>query len=244
MPLDPKIAEHIQEHHRDIQAGGARAAVFGVSDGLVTNVSLILGMAGANATPGIVRLAGIAGLIAGAVSMGAGEFISMRAQKELFERELDLEAIEHERHPEEEQDELSQIYESRGMDHDLATRLAAEMSRNPDLALETHAREELGVDPNSLGNPVEATIASFFGFSLGAFLPLIPWLLAKGHAVRTLSTESVVIGILASLSIGALLAYFTGRSYARSALRSLAISTLAAGVTFGVGKLVGAGPVG
>ncbi len=243
MALSTATAEHLQEHHRNIQGGGARAAVFGISDGLVTNVSLILGMAGANSTPAVIRLAGIAGLIAGAFSMGAGEYVSMRAQKELFERELELERIEQERHPQQETEELAEIYESRGVEPETARRLAEEMSRTPELMLETHAREELGVDPTELGSPIQATISSFCAFSIGAFLPLIPWLFVSSGSIHKATVVSVIIGAIAALSVGSVLARFTGRSVVWSASRQLLIAVVAAGVTYGVGALVGAGPV-
>src|SRR5690348_1016432 len=161
-----------EHHHRDIQGGAARAAVFGVSDGLTSNVSLILGIAGANPTSGFVRLAGLAGLVAGSFSMAAGEYLSMKAQTELFEAELDLERREIDRRPESERRELAAIYRSRGVDRDTAEKLATEMHRDPDLALETHAREELGINPDSLGSPVQAAVSSFLSFAVGALVPL------------------------------------------------------------------------
>src|SRR5205807_6500123 len=142
-----------RSHHRDIQGGAARAAVFGVSDGLVTNVSLILGMAGANRGSAVVLLAGLAGLIAGSISMASGEYVSMRAQRELWERELEMERRELGRRPHVEEVELSLIYQSRGIDPDLAGQMASEMMRDPELALQTHARKELGIDPDALGEP-------------------------------------------------------------------------------------------
>src|SRR3954470_15513753 len=166
---------HVEHQHRDVQRGSARAAVFGVSDGLVSNVSLILGVAGANPAPGVVRLAGMAGLIAGAVSMAAGEYVSMRAQTELFERELEVERRELRRNPKAETAELSRIYESRGVRPTRARAMAEEMMRDEDLALETHAREELGIDPGSLGSPWSAAFSSFVAFTLGAIIPLLPW---------------------------------------------------------------------
>ena len=173
-------------NHRNLHGGGARAAVFGVSDGLVSNVALILGMAGAHASAGAVRLAGIAGLIAGSFSMAAGEYISMRAQSELMERELDVErqAIRHD--PEDERRELAGIYRSRGLDPDMAEELSVKMMRDPELALETHAREELGINPEETGNPLQAAGSSFVMFAIGAFIPLLPWLHHlgnDGHAV-------------------------------------------------------------
>ena len=235
VPSSPEVVEH---HHRDIQAGAARAAVFGISDGLVSNVSLVLGVAGASPAPGIVRLAGLAGLIGGAFSMAAGEYLSMRAQSELLEAELDMERIEIQRRPENERRELAAIYRSRGVEDAVADELATHMMRDPDLALETHAREELGIDPNELGSPAQASVSSFLAFAFGALLPLLPWFVTKGAAATVFS---VVIGALSAVGIGLALAAFTGRSPARSAVRQLAIAAAAAGVTFAVGNLVGIG---
>ena len=227
-------AEH---HHRDISGGTARAAVFGVSDGLVSNVSLVLGVAaGSHYAQGPVRLAGLAGLVAGAVSMAIGEYISMTAQAELFERELELERRELHRRPETERRELAHIYRSRGVDPATADQLASEMMRNPDLALETHAREELGIDPNALGAPLGAALSSFVSFALGAFAPLVPWFFGGG---RSYVVASVVLGAVAAVLVGAALARFTGRSIIRSASRQLIISAVAASVTYGIGAAVG-----
>jgi VIT1/CCC1 family predicted Fe2+/Mn2+ transporter len=227
-----------ERHHRTIQGGAARAAVLGVSDGLVTNVSLILGVAGANTSggAGTVRLAGVAGLLAGAFSMAAGEYVSMKAQSELLERELEMEALELRRAPEAERAELAQLYESRGVDPDTAGELAGEMMRTPELALETHAREELGVDPSSLGNPYQAAGASAASFAVGALVPLVPWFITTGAAAVAIS---LVLGALAAILIGVALARYTGRSALRSSVRQLFVTVAAAGVTFGIGALVG-----
>ena len=235
----PASPEPVPEpHHRNIQGGAARAAVFGISDGLVSNVSLILGVAGANPAPGVVRLAGLAGLVGGAFSMAAGEYVSMRAQTELLERELEMERVEIHRSPDAERRELAAIYRSRGVVPDVADELAAQMMRDPELALETHAREELGIDPAELGSPVQAAVSSFLAFAFGALLPLLPWFVTRGTAG---TIGSVVIGAVAAVAIGVALAAFTGRSAIRSALRQLAIAAAAAGVTFAVGNAVGVG---
>lgn len=229
----PVVAEH---HHRDIQAGAARAAVFGISDGLVSNVSLVLGVAAANPAPGYVRLAGLSGLIAGAFSMAAGEYLSMRAQAELFEAELTMERVEIERRPETERRELVAIYRSRGIDKDTAEDLATQMMRNPDLALETHAREELGIDPASLGSPMKASASSFVAFAIGALIPLFPWLFAHGTAAKV---TTCVLGGLAAVTVGILLSRFTGRSSVRSAGRQLLFAGVPAAITYTVGSAVG-----
>jgi VIT1/CCC1 family predicted Fe2+/Mn2+ transporter len=225
-----------ESHHRTIQGGAARAAVLGVSDGLVTNVSLILGVAGANISPGTVRLTGLAGMLAGAFSMAAGEYVSMKAQTELLERELEMEAIELRRAPDAERAELAQLYESRGVDPQVAGELAVEMMRTPELALETHAREELGVDPNSLGNPYAAAGASAGSFGVGALVPLMPWFFAHGGAAVV---GSLVLGALAAVFIGMALARFTGRSAMRTVIRQLFVTVSAAAVTYILGTLVG-----
>ncbi len=231
--LPPPPHEH---HHRNIQGGAARAAVFGISDGLVSNVSLILGVAGADPAPGVVRLAGLAGLVAGAFSMAAGEYVSMRAQAELLERELDLERTEIRRRPDHERRELAAIYQSRGVDPDIADELATAMMRDPELALETHAREELGIDPNELGSPVAASMSSFLAFSVGALVPLAPWFFGGGGAAVV---ASIVLGVLAALSVGAALARFTGRPVAPSAFRQLALSAIPAAITYALGSVAG-----
>lgn len=227
----------MDHHHRDVQAGGARAAVFGISDGLVTNVSLILGVAGAHPAGTVVRLTGLAGMVAGAFSMAAGEYVSMQAQRELLQRELEVErqALRHD--PETEQRELAAIYVDRGVEPAMARELAGRMMRDPDVALETHAREELGISPSRLGSPLQAAASSFVTFALGALLPLLPWLVTSGTAA-VLAT--VVVGAVASLAVGAVLGAFTGRSVARSAGRQLLLAAMAAAVTYGIGRLVGA----
>jgi len=226
-----------EHHHRNLQGGGPRAAVFGVSDGLVSNVALILGMAGAHSSAGAVRLAGLAGLIGGAFSMAAGEYVSMRAQSELMQRELDVErqAIHHD--PEERR-ELAAIYESRGLESVLAQELSSKMMRSPELALETHAREELGINPDETGRPLQAAAASFVAFALGAVIPLVPWLVASG-TVATL--WSVALGAVGAFTVGAALAVFTGRWWLWSAGRQLLISGVAAGITYSIGHVVGSG---
>src|SRR5947209_6900235 len=191
-PADTQLHEH---HHRDVSGGAARAAVFGVSDGLTTNVTLILGVAGAAATTGasFVRLAGLVGLVGGAFSMAAGEYVSMKTQRELFERELEIERREIHRRPDNERRELEAIYRGRGVEPATAKELAREMMRDPDLALETHAREELGIDPAQLGSPVQAAVSSFLAFAVGAVIPLLPWLRGSGQAAVL---ASLVLAVL------------------------------------------------
>jgi len=226
----------IEHHHRNVQGGAARAAVFGISDGLVSNVGLVLGVAGSNAAPGFVRLAGVAGLVSGAFSMAAGEYLSMTAQTELLERELEMERIEIYRNPQSERQELAAIYASRGVDPDVADQLAAEMMRDPEMALEAHAREELGIDPTQLGSPVGAAASSFVAFALGALIPLLPWFVSRGAAA---SVASVILGVLGAVGIGAGLGAVTGRRPLRPALRHLAVAGAAAVVGYVLGSLIG-----
>lgn len=230
-----------EPHHRDVQGGTARAAVFGVSDGLVSNVAIVLGFAGANPGPGLVRLAGLAGLIGGAVSMAAGEYVSMTAQAELLERELEMERVELRRRPEAERRELAQIYRSRGVDEDTAEQLATALSRDPELALQTHAREELGIDPDALGQPLKASLSSFVTFSIGATIPLLPYLFGSGTAALV---AAVVLSVIAALAVGAALARFTGRPIGRSAARQLLFSAVPAAITYAIGSAVGVSGLG
>jgi len=231
----------LEKHHRDIQGGTARAAVFGVSDGLVSNVAIVLGFAGANTGPGLIRLAGLTGLIGGAVSMAAGEYVSMKAQAELLERELDMERIELHRRPEAERRELAAIYRSRGVDEATADQLATALSRDPDMALETHAREELGIDPSSLGRPLSASASSFVCFAIGATVPLMPYFFGTGTGALM---TAIVLGVIAALAVGTALARFTGRSTVRSALRQLLFTAVPAVITYALGAAAGVSGIG
>ena len=232
---------HDDHHHRDVQGGTARAAVFGASDGLVSNVALILGVAGANPAPGVVRLAGLVGLISGACSMAAGEYVSVKAQTELVERELEVERREINLRPEGERRELAAIYRNRGVDADVADEFATQLMRDPDLALEVHAREELGVDPGSLGSPVQASVSSFLAFAAGALLPLLPWFVARG---RGAVVASVVVGVAAAALVGAALAAATERPWPRLVARQVLMAVVAGAVTYGLGVLAGVSGIG
>jgi VIT1/CCC1 family predicted Fe2+/Mn2+ transporter len=237
VPAQPgETARHTPERHRSVSGGAARAAVFGISDGLVTNVSLIVGLAGANPAPSVVRLAGIAGLVAGACSMAVGEYVSMRAQRELLERELERERHELRLHPAAEHRELTLIYQQRGLEPELAHQVATVLMRDEGIALETHAREELGIDPEGLGSPLAAATASFGSFALGAAIPLAPWLTARGAGAVV---ATVVLAAVTSLLVGGLLGWLAGRTWKRAALRQLGLSTLATAVAFSIGLLAG-----
>ena len=207
-------------------------------DGLVTNVSLILGFAGANPGHNIVRLAGLAGLVSGAFSMGSGEYLSMRAQKELYGYEIDVERRALADEPVAEREELRDIFISRGIDAELAERLSTDLMRDPDLALRTHTREELGIDPSATGSPWIAAFSSFLFFSVGALIPLLPWIVASSGNVMW---WSVGLAGAAILFVGASVGHYTKRGIVYSALRALIIMGVASVVTFGVGYLVGVG---
>lgn len=236
IPHVPSV--HPEHHHRDIQGGSARAAVFGVSDGLVSNMGLILGVAGADPAPAVVRLAGLAGLVSGAISMAAGEYNSMRVQAELLERELAIEARELRRRPDHETDELAGIYEQRGVPAPEARQIAEAMMRDPEVALETHAREELGIDPGQLGSPVAAAASSFVAFSIGAIVPLSPWFFGSGAAAKV---SSLVLGVVAAVVVGLLVARSTGRPVARAVGRQVAFTVIPAAITFAIGSALGVG---
>jgi VIT1/CCC1 family predicted Fe2+/Mn2+ transporter len=239
-PGPVEARRQVEHTHRNVQGGTARAAVFGVSDGLVANISLILGVAGAQPGPGYVRLAGWAGLLAGAFSMAAGEYVSMSAQKELLARELEVERRSHAFDPEAELEELATLYQRRGVAGDAAYSLARMMMRTPELALEVHAREEIGVGPASLGSPYPPAISSFASFAAGAFIPLVPWFFFRGAPAVVASVSAVAV---AAVVLGLVLARATGRSPVRSIGRQLLVSLVAAGVTYLVGSLIGVGVV-
>jgi VIT1/CCC1 family predicted Fe2+/Mn2+ transporter len=224
------------------KSGTLRAAIFGVNDGLVSNLSLIMGFAGASQTRSVILLAGISGLLAGACSMGAGEYLSMRIQREVLERMLHLEAHELGSDPAGEAEELAAIYRDKGLSASLAADVADALMRDPETALDTHAREELGIDPDEgLGAPWGAATSSFATFSVGAFVPLVPFLFTGGAAGALLS--ALVAG-LALVAVGGFTSRFTGRPVGVSALRMVAIGAGAAAVTYGIGLLLGVSVVG
>jgi len=222
--------------HRDVQGGVARAAVFGISDGLVSNVALILGIAGASTDPTFVRVAGVSGLLAGAISMAAGEYVSLRAQAELVERELEIERRSIADNPEAETAELAAIYRERGLDPDHAKQVAEGLMADPEVALDVHAREELGVNPTQLGNPMVASASSFGSFALGAFVPLVPWL---GGGGNNAVWASVILGLSVAALVGAVLARLTERSVVRTVARQLLVVGGACGATYLNGTALG-----
>ena len=218
-------------------AGGlARAAVFGVSDGLVSNVSLILGFAGSGADNSVVRLAGLAGAVAGGISMAAGEWVSISSQNDLIERELDIERSELIHNVEHETEELAAIYESHGMGSERAAAAAEEVMQQPDTALAVHAREELGVDPDSLQSAGGAAALSLVCFLFGALLPVIPWFIGSGASA---AWASLIIGMVVAGFVGGLVARFAERSIIAGVARQVAIVVVACGITYLIGELVG-----
>jgi VIT1/CCC1 family predicted Fe2+/Mn2+ transporter len=229
--------DHWVHQHRDVQGGTARAAVFGISDGLVSNVALITGVAAADSGSSSVVVAGVAGLLAGAASMAAGEYVSVKAQSELIERELERERTSLAEAPQAETNELAALYAQRGIERDQAQQLAEAVMSDPEVALEVHAREEMGIDPNETGQPLNAAISSFAAFSVGAFLPLIPWFFDEGTSALLLS---VVLGLLAAAAVGSALAYFTEKSKVRTAARQVALGSAACLLTWLIGSLLGA----
>ncbi len=231
------VARHrYDDHHRDVQGSGIRAAVFGASDGLVSNVLLIVGLAGADLSAGAVRTAGIAGLLAGAISMAAGEYVSVSAQNDLVARELDKERKAIAEDPEEETEELAELYEERGMNADQALEMAQLVMQNPDMALEVHAREELGVAPNEQASPLNSSCWSFLAFAVGALAPLIPWFFSSASSTVW---WSIGIGMLGAATIGFGLAVATGHSIVRGVLRHVGIAVFAAAAIHLVGMIIG-----
>ncbi len=222
--------------HRSVAGGLARAAVFGVSDGLVSNVSLVIGFAGAGAESSVVRLAGLAGAIAGATSMAAGEWVSISAQNELVYRELAVERRELVHNTASETAELAAIYEGHGMTRQIAMDAAADVMRVPEAALAVHAREELGVDPDDLGSPWSAAGLSLVCFLVGALLPVIPWFGGSGNGAKV---ASIVIGVTAAAIVGLMIGKFAERRLMWSATRQVLILLVACGATYLVGSALG-----
>lgn len=217
------------------KSGALRAGIFGLNDGIVSNLSLLMGVAGAAVDHQVIVLAGVAGLLAGAFSMAAGEYVSMRVQRERFERLLHIEAHELAVDPESEHHELREIYERRGFPPALAEEVTRVIMKDPEVALETHAREELGLDPTQLGSPWAAAVSSFLTFSLGAAVPLLPFVFAAGGAAAAVAVGASGATLFVA---GASLSLFTGRQPLWSGARMLLVGGIAASVTYGVGRLL------
>lgn len=234
MPLS--VDEVGRRHQTSGTGNNLRAAVFGINDGLISNASLILGVAGATSQNGVILLSGVAGLLAGAFSMASGEYVSVRSQREMFEYQIGLEREELDQYPQEEAAELALIYTAKGIPRDEARSLADRLIQDPERALDTLAREELGLNPDELGSPVGAALSSFVAFSLGALIPLAPYLLWSGASALSISIVSTGVALF---SVGAVLSLFTGRRAIRGGVRMLAIGALAGGATYLIGHLLG-----
>ncbi|MDP2961146.1 MAG: VIT1/CCC1 transporter family protein [Sulfurimicrobium sp.] len=232
----PTALEQIGRRHKGMGGGNLRAAVFGVNDGLVSNASLIMGVAGASGQSGVIMLSGIAGLLAGAFSMAAGEYLSVRSQREMYEYQIGLERDELEQYPDEEAAELALIFQAKGLDREEARRLSDKLIADPDLALDTLTREELGLNPDELGSPWGAALFSLIAFAIGAMVPLLPFLVTTG-SVALLSSIGATVAAL--FFVGAALSLFTGRHAWLGGLRMLAIGAAAGGATFLIGKALG-----
>jgi vacuolar iron transporter family protein len=232
------LAAGWSHRHRDVSGGWLRPTVFGAVDGLVTNASLIAGLGGGDAPRHVVILTGVAALVAGAFSMGTGEYVSVTNQNELVHAEVATERTMHARFPAAEEAELADTFAGYGADEETAARMAAAVSRDPDTALRVHTREELGVDPFELPSPVFAGLSSLVAFSAGALIPLLPYL-----AGLSLLAAALGIAAVALLTGGMVVGRLTGRPLLRSGLRQLLLGGVAVAVTFAVGSLIGAGHV-
>jgi len=232
----PASVAEIGRRHQGIGGNNLRAAVFGANDGLVSNASLIMGVAGASSDNGVILLSGLAGLLAGAFSMAAGEYISVRSQREMYEYQIGLERDELDQYPAEEAAELALIFHARGVPEDEARRMADTIIADPDRALDVLTREELGLNPNDLGSPGGAALFSFFSFAAGAVIPLLPFLLGSGPK-RLLG--AAILTAVALFAVGATLSLFTGRRAWRGGLRMLLVGGAAGGATYLIGRLIG-----
>ncbi|MDX6238508.1 MAG: vacuolar iron transporter family protein [Kribbellaceae bacterium] len=232
------VEQQVELHHshRDVTGGWLRPATFGVMDGLVSNFALVAGVLGGGAAGKVVIMTGLAGLVAGACSMASGEFTSVSSQTELMRAEIEVERAELKAHPEEEMKELALMYEAKGLRPELAAEVARELSANPDVALDVHVREELGVDPNDLPSPWIAAGSSFAAFALGALIPLLPFLFGATSVLPAL-----LLSVLGLLVTGGVVARITTRPFWYGGGRQLLLGGLAAAVTYAVGLLVGTG---
>jgi VIT1/CCC1 family predicted Fe2+/Mn2+ transporter len=233
----PTTLSDVGVRHRGGLGGNLRATVFGVNDGLVSNASLVLGVAGASAPGSFVLISGVAGLLAGALSMAAGEYVSVRSQREMYEYQIALEREEIAEYPEEEAEELALIYEARGVALAQAREVSQALLARPEQALDVLSREELGLNPDDLGSPWGAATASFLSFAAGAAVPLIPFLVdVKGSRALTATAALTVIALFA---VGLALSLFTGRQALRGALRMVLIGGGAGLLAFAVGRALG-----
>ena len=234
------LAAGWSHRHRDVSGGWLRPTVFGAVDGLVTNTSLIAGLGGGGVSAHTVILTGVAALVAGAFSMGTGEYVSVTNQNELVHAEVATERTMHARFPAAEEAELAETFAGYGADLETAARMAAAVSSDPDTALRVHTREELGVDPFELPSALVAGISSLIAFSMGALIPLLPYLAGLPGMGRVLAA-ALGVAAVALLTGGMVVGRLTGRPLLASGLRQLALGALAVGVTFAVGSLIGGG---
>ncbi|MDX6260368.1 MAG: vacuolar iron transporter family protein [Kribbellaceae bacterium] len=239
MEMTAELAESASElhhSHRDVTGGWLRPATFGVMDGLVSNFALVAGVVGGGATGKVVIVTGLAGLVAGACSMASGEFTSVSSQTELMQAEIEVERRELHKHPEEELKELAMMYEAKGLRPELAAEVARELTADPEVALEVHVREELGVDPNDLPSPWVAAGSSFAAFALGAVIPLLPFLFGASSVLPALLLS--MVGLVVT---GGIVAKITARPFWYGGGRQLLLGALSAAVTYAIGLLVGTG---
>ncbi|MGO4818266.1 VIT1/CCC1 transporter family protein [Flavobacterium sp. W22_SRS_FP1] len=226
-----------ESRHKSVGGNALRAAVLGSNDGLVSNMSLVMGVAGAAVSNNTILLTGIAGLMAGAISMALGEWLSVQSSRELNQRQIDLETEELEASPEEEKKELVLLYQAKGMSIEEAIKLADKAFESPETAIDAIIKEELGIDKEELGGSAwEAAIASFVLFSIGAIIPLYPFMFLNGKNAILLSLGSSVIGLF---GIGAAITLLTGKSVFFSGFRQVLFGLGAAAVTYGIGSLIG-----
>ncbi len=228
--------QEINHEHPDVSGGWLRPAVFGAMDGLVSNFALIAGVVGGTkgGSSSQVVLAGLAGLAAGAFSMAAGEYTSVASQAEYTRREIEVERLEILANSGAEQAELAQMYVDRGIDRDLADKVAAQVHSDPELAVEVHAREELGVDPHNLPSPIVAAVSSFLAFAVGAALPVLPYLLGA-----SVIWPALIISLVALFGCGAVVSRITTRTWWFGGIRQMLLGGVAAGLTYFIGGLVG-----
>ncbi len=232
--LMPLTVEEVGQSHRGVGGGNLRAAVFGANDGLISNASLIMGIAGATSDSRMILLAGVAGVLAGALSMASGEFVSVRSQRELYEHQILLEQNELDEYPDEEAEELALIYAARGMNLDEARVVAHKMLADPKHALDVLAREELGLNPDDLGSAWAAAGFSFACFAVGALVPLLPFLIGSGGLVASGALTGTAL-----FGLGATISLFTGRRAFYGGVRMLGIGAAASALTYGLGYLFG-----
>ncbi|NPV87430.1 MAG: rubrerythrin family protein [Anaerolineae bacterium] len=227
----------LEGRHRSAGGNALRAAVLGANDGLVSNLSLVMGVAGATLNEKTVLITGLAGMLAGAISMALGEWLSVQSSRELFQHQIEVERAEVEQSPEEEAEELALIYEARGLSRENARTLAGQILANRESAVETLAREELGIDPGELGGSAwEAALTSFALFAVGAVIPVIAFTFLQGLTAVAVSIAFSVVGLFV---LGAVITLFTGRGVLYSGMRMVVFGLLAAAVTFGIGRLIG-----